>query len=78
MRGADSYSESLFTTVKLEDFVPAKANKWLFTLAPLMAIIPVFVTFAIVPFGSTACPHQSRTISRPRETRSRSARRRKT
>ena len=24
MRGADSYSESLFTTVNLEDFVPAK------------------------------------------------------
>src|SRR3954468_16761039 len=24
MRGRDSYSESLFTTVKLEDFVPAK------------------------------------------------------
>jgi len=23
MRGADSYNESLFTTVKLEDFVPA-------------------------------------------------------
>jgi NADH-quinone oxidoreductase subunit H len=41
-----------------EDFVPAKANKWLFTLAPLMAIIPVFVTFAIVPFGATACPSE--------------------
>jgi NADH-quinone oxidoreductase subunit H len=41
-----------------EDFVPAKANRFLFTLAPLMAIIPVFVTFAIVPFGATACPHQ--------------------
>jgi NADH-quinone oxidoreductase subunit H len=41
-----------------EDFVPAKANRFLFTLAPLMAIIPVFVTFAIVPFGGTACPHQ--------------------
>ncbi|MDB4970446.1 MAG: hypothetical protein JWN44_6135 [Myxococcales bacterium] len=39
-----------------EDFVPAKANRFLFTLAPLMAIIPVFVTFAIVPFGSTVCP----------------------
>src|SRR5689334_17818680 len=39
-----------------EDFVPAKANRFLFTLAPLMAIIPVFVTFAIVPFGATACP----------------------
>ena len=23
MRGADSYNESLFTTVRLEDFVPA-------------------------------------------------------
>lgn len=41
-----------------EDFVPAKANRFLFTLAPLMAIIPVFVTFAIVPFGATVCPHQ--------------------
>jgi len=41
-----------------EDFVPAKANRFLFTLAPLMAIIPVFVTFAIVPFGATACPSQ--------------------
>jgi NADH-quinone oxidoreductase subunit H len=38
-----------------EDFVPAKANRFLFTLAPLMAIVPVFVTFAIVPFGATAC-----------------------
>jgi NADH-quinone oxidoreductase subunit H len=41
-----------------EDFVPAKANRFLFTLAPLMAIIPVFVTFAIVPFGATACPSE--------------------
>src|SRR6185369_5735986 len=41
-----------------EDFVPAKANRFLFTLAPLMAIIPVFVTFAIVPFGAVACPSQ--------------------
>jgi NADH-quinone oxidoreductase subunit H len=41
-----------------EDFVPAKANRFLFTLAPLMAIIPVFVTFAIVPFGGTVCPHK--------------------
>lgn len=26
MRGADSYNESLFTTVKLEDFVPANRH----------------------------------------------------
>lgn len=41
-----------------EDFVPAKANKLLFALAPVMAIVPVFVTFAIVPFGPDVCPHQ--------------------
>lgn len=41
-----------------EDFVPAKANKFLFTIAPLLAIVPVFVTFAIVPFGANACPEQ--------------------
>jgi NADH-quinone oxidoreductase subunit H len=41
-----------------EDFVPAKANRFLFTLAPMMAIVPVFVTFAIIPFGATACPDQ--------------------
>ena len=41
-----------------EDFVPAKANKVLFALAPVMAIVPVFVTFAIVPFGGDICPSQ--------------------
>jgi NADH-quinone oxidoreductase subunit H len=45
-----------------EDFVPAKANRFLFTLAPLMAIVPVFVTFAIIPFGATACPDKLFTV----------------
>ncbi len=34
-----------------EDFVPARAHRALFTLAPLLAIIPVFIAFAIIPFG---------------------------
>jgi len=38
-----------------EDFVPAKANRLLFTLAPVMAVVPVLVIFAIVPFGSDVC-----------------------
>ena len=38
-----------------EDFVPAKANKFLFALAPFMAIVPVFIVFAIVPFGGDLC-----------------------
>jgi NADH-quinone oxidoreductase subunit H len=49
-----------------EDFVPAKANKFLFTIAPLMAIVPVFVVFAIVPFGGDVCVGQlGRVVSEP-------------
>ena len=48
-----------------EDFVPAKANHFLFTLAPLMAIVPVFVTFAIVPFGADGLPAASCCRSSP-------------
>jgi NADH-quinone oxidoreductase subunit H len=34
-----------------EDFVPAKAHKPLFTLAPLLALAPVLIAFALIPFG---------------------------
>ncbi len=38
-----------------EDFVPANANKLLFALGPVMAIAPVLITFAVVPWGSGVC-----------------------
>ncbi|WP_353929941.1 NADH-quinone oxidoreductase subunit NuoH [Okeanomitos corallinicola TIOX110] len=34
-----------------EDIVPAKADRWLFTLGPVIVVIPVFLSFLIVPFG---------------------------
>jgi NAD(P)H-quinone oxidoreductase subunit 1 len=34
-----------------EDIVPAKADPWLFTLGPVIVVIPVFLSFLIVPFG---------------------------
>jgi len=34
-----------------EDIVPAKADPWLFTLGPIIVVIPVFLSFLIVPFG---------------------------
>jgi NADH-quinone oxidoreductase subunit H len=34
-----------------EDFVPGKAHRGLFTLAPLLAIVPVLIAFALIPFG---------------------------
>jgi NADH-quinone oxidoreductase subunit H len=34
-----------------EDVTPLEANKVLYTVAPLLAIIPAMLTFAVVPFG---------------------------
>ncbi len=39
-----------------EDFIPDKAHKGLFNLAPLLAITPVLVAFAIIPFGPHIFP----------------------
>ncbi|MBK8238130.1 MAG: NADH-quinone oxidoreductase subunit H [Deltaproteobacteria bacterium] len=38
-----------------EDFVPRRAHRALYTLAPLLAFIPALVVFAIVPFGDGLC-----------------------
>ena len=34
-----------------EDIVPAKADRWLFTLGPILVVLPVFLSYLIVPFG---------------------------
>ena len=34
-----------------EDFVPARAHRPLFTLAPVMALAPVLIAFSLIPFG---------------------------
>jgi NAD(P)H-quinone oxidoreductase subunit 1 len=34
-----------------EDITPAKADPWLFTLGPVLVVVPVFLSFLIVPFG---------------------------
>src|SRR5512138_1262887 len=38
-----------------EDFVPGKANRFLFALAPLLAMAPVFIVFGVIPFGDAYC-----------------------
>ncbi len=34
-----------------EDITPAKADKYVFTLAPIMSLVPALVVFAVIPFG---------------------------
>jgi NAD(P)H-quinone oxidoreductase subunit 1 len=34
-----------------EDIVPAKSDPFLFTLGPILVVIPVFLSYLIVPFG---------------------------
>lgn len=36
-----------------EDFIPAKANKWLFIIGPGIAMITALMTSAVIPFGNT-------------------------
>jgi NADH-quinone oxidoreductase subunit H len=38
-----------------EDFVPPQANKLLFALAPVLAVAPVLIATAIIPFGAPLC-----------------------
>lgn len=34
-----------------EDVVPSQADPWLFTLGPIIVVLPVFLSYLIVPFG---------------------------
>jgi len=36
-----------------EDYTPAHVHKFYYTLAPAIAMVPAFLTFAVIPFGST-------------------------
>lgn len=34
-----------------EDIIPAGANKFLFSMAPILALVPALIGFAVIPFG---------------------------
>jgi len=34
-----------------EDITPVKADRWVFTAAPMIALIPALMVFAVIPFG---------------------------
>ena len=43
-----------------EDFIPPKANKFLFALAPILALASPLIVLAIIPFGAPLCWGQMR------------------
>nr|YP_009547612.1 NADH-plastoquinone oxidoreductase subunit 1 [Vaginularia trichoidea]AYW16129.1 NADH-plastoquinone oxidoreductase subunit 1 [Vaginularia trichoidea] len=46
--------QSLSDGIKLllkEDIVPGKSNLWLFSIGPVVAVTPVFITYLVLPFG---------------------------
>jgi NADH-quinone oxidoreductase subunit H len=34
-----------------EDITPARADKWVFTAAPIITLVPALIVFAVIPFG---------------------------
>jgi len=35
-----------------EDITPARADKWVYTAAPIISLVPALIVFAVIPFGS--------------------------
>jgi NADH-quinone oxidoreductase subunit H len=55
LKGIPHFIADAIKMMMKEDFVPEKANKFLFFLAPILAVVPVLVIFCIVPFGHDVC-----------------------
>jgi NADH-quinone oxidoreductase subunit H len=34
-----------------EDITPTRADKWVFTAAPIISLVPALIVFAVIPFG---------------------------
>jgi NADH-quinone oxidoreductase subunit H len=54
--GPQGFFQPLADGIKLifkEEVTPATADKFTFILAPMLAVIPAFVVFAVIPFGTS-------------------------
>ncbi|MBK8482486.1 MAG: NADH-quinone oxidoreductase subunit H [Proteobacteria bacterium] len=45
-----------------EDFIPPRARKGIYLLAPVLALVPVLLVFAVIPFGPPLCASAWRTV----------------
>jgi NADH-quinone oxidoreductase subunit H len=52
--GPNGFLQPVADAVKLffkEDIIPARADKWVYLVAPAMAVIPALIIWAVIPFG---------------------------
>src|SRR3954468_12079370 len=57
LKGILHFVADAIKMISKEDFIPGNVHRGLFALAPLLAIGPVLIAFAIIPFGPTIFPH---------------------
>src|SRR6188768_385469 len=58
LKGILHFVADALKMISKEDFIPANVHRGLFALAPILALAPVFIAFAIIPFGPEIFPHQ--------------------
>ena len=46
-----------------EDLLPAQADKWVFRLAPLLAVVPAFLVWSVIPLGGDFSNGRDGTVS---------------
>src|ERR1041385_96047 len=54
--GAFGILQPVADAVKLmikEDITPVRADKWVFTAAPIISMVPALIVYAVIPFGPT-------------------------
>ncbi|MEZ4400107.1 MAG: complex I subunit 1 family protein [Kofleriaceae bacterium] len=57
LKGIIHFVADAVKMISKEDFIPGSVHRGLFALAPILAIAPVLIAFAIIPFGPTIFPH---------------------
>src|SRR3954463_5522641 len=57
LKGILHFVADAIKMISKEDFIPGNVHRGLFALAPILALGPVFIAFAIIPFGPTIFPH---------------------
>jgi NADH-quinone oxidoreductase subunit H len=62
LKGILHFVADAIKMISKEDFIPGNVHKGLFALAPILALAPVLIAFAIIPFGPTIYPHSLTTV----------------